>query len=109
MSKLPRSNLAVRHTRMLLIKAGLSEDETDAFLKRLADEFAGGRDKDEASRLKFIERELAEIKESQRKAPGRVENIITNIVSGIPSGVPSAALFGVGKSQTRPRELTPLN
>ena len=95
MGRLPRSHLAVRHTRALLIRAGLRDDEADAFLERLADEFAAGRLETEDLRLGFIERELAEIRENQRKSPGRIEGVITNIASG----VASTALYELLKSQ----------
>ena len=74
MSDLPRSHLAVRQTRKLLINVGLREDEADAFLDRLSQEFAAGRLADETTQLEFIRRELAEIRQEQRKTPGRLEN-----------------------------------
>jgi hypothetical protein len=93
MSDLPRAHLAVRQTRKLLINVGLREDEADAFLDRLSQEFAAGRLADETTQLEFIRRELAEIRQEQRKTPGRLENAITGIVTGLVTGVGSSALY----------------
>lgn len=100
MNDFPRSHLAVRHTRMLLIRAGLNEDEADTFLDRLANELTSGRiGTDEAWRT-FVERELAEIKENQRKATGTVKPAIVGLVTGLAS----SALYDLLKSQLRSTE-----
>jgi tetratricopeptide repeat protein len=97
MSRLPRSHLVVRHLRMLLVSAGLREDDADALLDRLADEFAAGRLEDQDARLRFIEieRELRELTEAQRRSPGRVEVALT----GTATGIVSALLYDFLKSQ----------
>jgi tetratricopeptide (TPR) repeat protein len=103
MTKRPRASLAIRHNRMLLIRGGLSEDEADAFLDRLADEFAAGRPRDQNAQLRFIERELADVKKAQLEAPGRIELAITAVVTG----VASSWLYELSKSQLGTEELAP--
>jgi tetratricopeptide (TPR) repeat protein len=93
MDKLPRSRLAIRYARMLLIKAGLNEREADAFLDRLTDELASGRIVTEEATRSHIERELAEIKEELRKTPGRIETIATGIATGLVAGLASAGIY----------------
>lgn len=99
MSNLPRSHLAVRQTRKLLINVGLREEEADAFLDRLSQEFAAGRLADENAQLEFVRRELAELRQEHRKTPGRLENAITGIVTGIVTGVGSSALYDLLKTR----------
>ena len=50
-----RSQVAIRLTRMLLIRVGLREDEADEFLDKLCKEFLAGTIKDEESRRRFVE------------------------------------------------------
>jgi hypothetical protein len=76
---LSRSHVAVRHLRMLLIRAGLSEADADAFLDRLEAELVAGHLEDQEAGLKFIERQLAEVRHSQRTSPGRIELLVTQI------------------------------
>lgn len=57
MNAIPPTHLAVRHTRMLLVTAGLHEDEADRFMERLTKELTSGALKSEDQRHLFIERE----------------------------------------------------
>jgi hypothetical protein len=38
------THIALRHTRLLLVKAGLSEDEADRFLGRISEEVVSGKE-----------------------------------------------------------------
>lgn len=66
-----------RHARMLLIRAGLSEDEADQVLDRLQQELGAGKSSSEHERMEVVERELAQIKarldDIQRKQPGKLK------------------------------------
>jgi hypothetical protein len=70
---------------MLLIKAGLSEAEADAFLDRLRAEFAAGHLEEQEALQQLIQRELGEMKRNQRISPGWLGAIITSIISGVAS------------------------
>jgi ABC-type arginine transport system ATPase subunit len=59
MTDLPRSGLNVRLLRMLFIKAGLTEDDADAFLGRIADEISSGQIADQTTQLEFVKRGFA--------------------------------------------------
>ncbi len=76
---------AVRHTRLLLVRAGLTESEADAFLERLRKEFTRGnlqtkKDQDEFCGLHL--REIASARDSGQKglAPqwGDLKTVILN-------------------------------
>jgi hypothetical protein len=90
-----RSHIAMRHVRMLLIRAGLSETDADAFLEWLEAELVAGHLEDREARLKLIERELAELSSSQRISKA----ILTDLAISIASGIASNALYDFLKSR----------
>jgi hypothetical protein len=71
---------------MLLVRAGLSEDESDRFLERLGDDLHAGKLEDQDARLKFIEAELAQIQDwqhAQPKPPSDVRIAVVAVITGL--------------------------
>ncbi len=62
MNAIPPTNMAIRYTRMLLIKTGLREAEADQLIERIAAEASAYGVTDESERLAFIEHELDKLK-----------------------------------------------
>ena len=77
--------LVVRAARKLLVGAGLSEDEADAFLLRLEKEFTAGHLTGEREQRRFLSSELAELKKKMAKmgGPSKLEDALSAIVYGI--------------------------
>jgi hypothetical protein len=72
------SHIALRHARLLLVKAGLSEEEADRFLRRISEEVVSGKLESQETRLEFIENQLAQI-----KSPGVATTAITAVATGL--------------------------
>ena len=71
---------------MLLVRAGLSEGESDRFLERLGDDLHAGKLEDQDARLKFIEAELAQIQDwqhAQPKPPSDVRIAVVAVITGL--------------------------
>jgi hypothetical protein len=71
---------------MLLVRAGLSEDESDRFLERLGDDLHAGKLEDQDARLKFIEAELAQTQDwqhAQPKPPSDVRIAVVAVITGL--------------------------
>jgi tetratricopeptide (TPR) repeat protein len=86
MNAIPPTHIAVRHTRLLLVKAGLTEDEADRLINRLTTELISGTLDGKSERLAFIEQELARLEDAQHrgsKGPGDLRNLIISIVGGV--------------------------
>jgi hypothetical protein len=86
MNAIPTTGLAIRHTSMLLQKAGLTEDEADRFIDRLTREAAAANLANESERLEFIEQELARLELRQRNDTLKSANL-RNLIIGVVGGV----------------------
>jgi len=93
-----RSHFAIRHTRMLLIKIGLSEEEADAFLDRLSEEFSEGLIDDERTRFAFIEREIAQLAKNERSKTTNVARM-RDAICAIVLGAAGSALWDLLKAE----------
>jgi tetratricopeptide (TPR) repeat protein len=80
-----KSRIAVRQTRMLLVKAGLREEEADVFLDCLSKEFVAGSVQNEESRRAFVESYLANLGYEKHQRPtslARMKEAIWAILLG---------------------------
>jgi tetratricopeptide (TPR) repeat protein len=99
MNAFTEHHVAVKAIRVLLIKSGLTEEEADSFLDRIADEFAEGQLEAEDARLKAIQCALADIREHQRTTPGRAEMALTGLATGVVGSLVAAKLYDAFKSE----------
>jgi tetratricopeptide (TPR) repeat protein len=83
MNAVSPTQLAIRHTRMLLIKVGLNEDETDRFLARLTKEAAESNLQDQNERLSFVEQELGRLEAKQSKDTLKSQTLRNPIVGAV--------------------------
>jgi tetratricopeptide (TPR) repeat protein len=81
MNAIPPTSLPIRYTRMLLIKTGLTEDEADKLIERIAADAAATGTRDNSQRLAIIEQELAKL------ASIKTGRISSTVVIGAISGV----------------------
>jgi hypothetical protein len=65
-TKPSRRGLAARHTRMLLIKSGLSEAEAEKLLDHLGEDVSAGNFQNDMARGGFLKSDLDELKTGQR-------------------------------------------
>jgi tetratricopeptide (TPR) repeat protein len=106
---------AVRRTRMLLVKAGLTESEADAWLLRMRDEFARGNLQTEQDRALFCEFLIREITAGRDQGPGGlapqwadVRAIVVNAIGSALGGalvLGARALFQANREETIERSL----
>jgi tetratricopeptide (TPR) repeat protein len=93
--------VAVRHTRLLLVKAGLTEREADTFLERLHEEITLGNLRTEQDQTLFCERHLREIASTRDTGLSSLAphwgDLKTIIVSGLGSSLGAALWAGSGK------------
>jgi len=80
----------------------LREAEADAFLDRLRAEFAAGHLEDQKARLEFIQRELADVRHSQRISPRWIGAIISGIASNLLYDVLKSGLESGPADTTKP-------
>jgi hypothetical protein len=83
------THIALRHARLLLVKAGLSEDEADRFLGRISEEVVSGKLEGQETRLAFIENQVAQI-----KTPG----VATTAIAAVATGLFTNALYDIIKA-----------
>jgi tetratricopeptide (TPR) repeat protein len=86
MTSLDDGSLATRSARILLIKAGLTQDEADALLNYVKEEFVKGSIRDAEDIKRHIQTLLVETQETKiaiKRTPGRAESIFWAIVANI--------------------------